>query len=230
MKLSQRLETVASFVSEGSNLADIGTDHGYIPIALVLRGVVPSAIAIDVRPGPLKRAADHIAEYHLEEKITTRLGDGLTGLNPGEADTVVIAGMGGELVIHILEEGHHLWEDVKQWVLSPQSELDKVRSYLAEHGFSISREDMVEEDGKYYTVMDVSRGTMKPMSPAACLYGPGLIETKNPVLRRFLERERKQIEQILEQLAGRETETARERRFQLQLQLEWVKEAEYEMR
>ena len=155
MKLSKRLEMVASFVKEGSNLADIGTDHGYIPIALAERGQVKRAIAMDVRSGPLERAKEHIKLHRLEDRIETRLSDGTKMLEPGEADTVVISGMGGDLVIHILEEGRFLWDSVSQWVLSPQSELDKVRRFLEGNGFVTVREDMVEEDGKYYTVMDV---------------------------------------------------------------------------
>ena len=119
MKLSKRLELVASFVPEGSRIADIGTDHGYIPIFLTEKGICQSALAMDVREGPLSRAREHIREKNLEDRIQVRLGDGLKELRPGEADTVVIAGMGGQLVIHILEEGRHMWDSVKTWILSP---------------------------------------------------------------------------------------------------------------
>ena len=105
MKLSKRLETVASFVPKGSNIADIGTDHGYVPIYLVREGQAEHAVAMDVRKGPLERARAHVAEAGLGSRIDVRLSDGLAGLKPGEADCVVIAGMGGELIIHILEEG-----------------------------------------------------------------------------------------------------------------------------
>ena len=87
MRLSKRLALVASFVNEGSSLADIGTDHGYIPIALTRQGKVTRAIAMDVRKGPLERAREHIREYHLEERIETRLSDGAERLKAGEADT-----------------------------------------------------------------------------------------------------------------------------------------------
>lgn len=230
MKLSKRLELVASFVKEGSSLADIGTDHGYIPIALMLRGTVKGAIAMDVRTGPLLRAAGHIASHHLEDRIETRLSDGVEKLKPGEADTVVIAGMGGELVIHILEEGRHLWEDVDRWVLSPQSELDKVRRYLQSCGFAIVKEDMVEEDGKYYTVMEVARGRMDPMSPAEYLYGRCLIRDKNPVLKAFLEREKRQLEKIMEQLSGQDSQSSADRRVRLEEEMGWIREVEHEMR
>lgn len=229
MKLSKRLELVASFVPEGSNLADIGTDHGYIPIALVSRGVAGSAIAMDVRSGPLERAEENIRRYGLGGMIITRLSDGVQQLERGEADTVVIAGMGGELVIHILEHGRHLWDSVSRWVLSPQSELDKVRCYLAKQGFAIAKEAMVCEDGKYYTVMEVKRGEMEPMSPAEFRYGRHLIKDKDPVLSAYLVWERQLLERIIQQLEAGDSQTADERIKTLYEQLHWAKEAQDEM-
>lgn len=228
MRLSKRLETVASFVTEGSNVADIGTDHGYIPIVLVERGIAARALAMDVRSEPLKRAREHILEHGLEDEIEVRLSDGVKELKPGEADTVVIAGMGGELVIHILEDGRHLWEEVGHWILSPQSELHKVRKYLENHGFSIIKEEMVEEDGKYYTVMDVVRGDMGPLSEAEYLYGPCLIRQRHPVLQEFLKREKRLLKQILDGLSGQEGEGAVLRKAELEKQLTWIQEAEHE--
>lgn len=229
MKLSKRLELVASFVKEGGCLADIGTDHGYIPIALVTREVVSTAIAMDVRRGPLDHAAGNIRAQHLEGKIKTRLSDGLDKLESGEAQTVVIAGMGGELVIHILDQGRRLWDQVNQWVLSPQSELHKVRRYLEDQGFCIVREDMVKEDGKYYTVMDVSKGRMECLTDAQALYGKSLIQDKNPVLAEFLKREQRLLEGIVKQLSVQKTQAAGERSQTLRRQLGWIEEALYEM-
>lgn len=222
MKLSKRMELVASFVPEGSRIADVGTDHGYIPIALVQRGVCPSAVAMDIGKGPLARAREHIREQGLAERIETRLSDGLAALRPGEADTVVIAGMGGELVIHILEDGQHMWGSVKEFVLSPQSELDKVRRYLAENGFAIRREAMVEDEGKYYTVMLVRRGAMEYQSQAQYLYGKLLIEEQNPVLAAFLKKEKARICGILKGLERQDTEGAGAARIDLTEQLSWI--------
>lgn len=230
MKLSKRLETVASFVEKGSSLADIGTDHGYIPIVLAERGVIEKGFAMDVRKGPLERAKEHIAEYHMEDRIEARLSDGAENLKPGEADAVVIAGMGGELVIHILEGGRHLWESVRQWVLSPQSDLRKVRRYLRDHGFVIVREEMLEEDGKYYTVMNVARGSMEWISDAYDCYGPCLIADRHPVLKEYLAREERQMKQILGQLERQETETARNRTNEVREQLAWIQEVTDAMR
>jgi len=238
MRLSKRLELVASFVEQGGRAADIGTDHGYIPIALVKRGAAEKAIAMDVRPGPLERAKEHIRQYGLEQKIETRLSDGAKGLAAGEADTVIIAGMGGELVIHILEGGRHLWESVAQWILSPQSELEKVRKYLEAREFDIVKEAMVEEDGKYYTVMKAVRkgkaldrtacdGGIRAgqMTEAEYLYGPRLIEQKDPTFLGFLGREEGKLKEILNRLEGQKGERAEARRKELKHRLLVIQEA-----
>lgn len=236
MKLSKRLELVASMVPEKSRVADVGTDHGYIPIALVERGIAAGAIAMDLRPGPLERAKAHIYRAGLGEIINTRLSDGLSKLSPGEADVAVIAGMGGELIIHILENGRHVWQDMGRFVISPQSDLDKVRRYLKEQGFRFIDEAMVEEEGKFYTVMAVSQSEGVSWSPSwdngcGCLYGPVLIEKKDPVLIRFLHKEQKRIEEVLIHLKKQEdacqmvSEGAIKAEKELKRQLNGIEEA-----
>lgn len=241
MRLSKRLEMVASMVEKGSRIADIGTDHAYLPIALVERGICPGAVAMDIGRGPLGRAREHVAACGLEGKIVLRLSDGLSALLPGEADTAVMAGMGGELVIHSLEMGRHLWGELKSLVLSPQSELDKVRHYLEDQGFWIVREEMAEEDGKFYTAMLVRREkvpyTAMPVRqgeksygrPVDYLYGKYLIETKNPVLALFLDRESARLKGILEGLKGQNTKKAAAARESLAVQLAWIREGQDEM-
>lgn len=231
MKLSCRLETVASFVDKGSIAADVGTDHGYIPICLVERGISPSAIGMDVREGPLMRAKEHIREHGLEDRISARLGDGLEKLEPGEADAVVIAGMGGELVIRILEGGKRLWEDVRDWILSPQSELEKVRRFLWENGFDTAAEAMVEEDGKYYTVMKCRRrkesvpaAESRP-SPGEFKYGRILLRRGDPVLKAYLEQEIGQLHAIEERLRSSDTPKAGERLREVEQELKTAEEA-----
>ena len=105
MNISKRLNRLAGMVTEGSRLTDVGTDHGYVPLCLCRQGRIPSAIAMDVNEGPLLRAKEHIREAELDAYIETRLSDGLSALNPGEADTVLIAGMGGNLMERILADG-----------------------------------------------------------------------------------------------------------------------------
>ncbi|MGN0371354.1 MAG: tRNA (adenine(22)-N(1))-methyltransferase [Enterocloster sp.] len=243
IRLSGRLRLVASFVRENSRIADIGTDHGYVPIFLAGTGRICSALAMDVREGPLMRAREHIREYEEDCRagnlplcpVKARLSDGLKELKPGEADTVIIAGMGGELEIRILEEGQHMWESVEHWILSPQSDLDKVRRFLAENGFLIEKEAMIREDGKFYTVMDVARGTMEYKSQSHYLYGRLLIENHDPVLAEYLEREKKRVEGILAGLEMASGETgertgAQQRAVEERTrELEWIREAQNEM-
>ncbi len=216
MKMSDRLELVASFARRGSRIADVGTDHGYVPIALAARGIAEAALAMDVKPGPLSRAEENIRRFGLEEKIAVRLSDGVRELRPGEADTVILAGMGGELVIHIIQDGKRLWDDIEHWILSPQSEIDKVRRFLQGNGFRIDEEAMICEDGKYYTVMDVVRGVMEPLDELQALYGPVLLKRKDPCLCRLLERERRVYGQILDGLAGQEGPAVAARREEIE--------------
>lgn len=233
MKLSRRLETIASFVPEGSSIADIGTDHGYIPIHLVQERKAKHGIAMDVRKGPLERARFHIREAGLESCIEVRLSDGLLKLETKEADCVVIAGMGGELMIHILEEGQRLWEDIPYWVLSPHSELDKVRKFLEERAFFIERETMIKEEGKYYTVMGVARKagiTMTYGREILYRYGKHLLESKNSVFLEYLKKEEDQLKQILYGLSNSDSQSAVKRMTELKQELAWNKEAQDEMR
>ena len=153
--LSKRLQAIAGMVPTGSVPADIGTDHGYIPIFLVQKGTVSHALAMDVRPGPLERAREHIESCGLSEKITVRLSDGLDHLDPGEADTLIIAGMGGALIERILSLGKEngKLEGIRCIILGAQSELPRVRSWILANGFSFDDEEMVEEDGKYYPII-----------------------------------------------------------------------------
>ena len=190
----------ASFVTPGNRLADVGTDHGYIPIALVQEKIIPSALAMDVNPGPLERAKQHIRESHLESDIHTRLSDGVQSLQPGEADSVLIAGMGGALTVKILQEGREVLRTVKELILQPQSEIDKVRRYLEQAGYKITKEDMVWEEGKYYQVMKAEAGEMHYDCENFYHYGKLLLERGHPVLRKYLTQRRALCEQLLKKL------------------------------
>lgn len=198
---SMRLCAVAALVPEGARLADIGTDHAYIPVDLVKEGVCPSAIAMDINAGPLQIAASHITDAGLDTKIQTRLSDGMEKLSPGEADCAVIAGMGGALTIHILEGNRETAQALSRLVLQPQSELLKVREYLAAEGYEILTEDMVLEDGKYYPMMLVHyTGKAYSLTEEEKTFGPLLMRQKHPVLKAFLEREIRIHQGILKQL------------------------------
>ena len=153
MELSKRLQTVANAVTPGSRVADVGTDHGYVPIYLVERGLCPGAIAMDVNEGPLARAEEHIRAEGLSDRIQTRKSDGLAALAPEETDAVVIAGMGGALMCRILQDAIAFLEAGRELILQPQSEWFKVRRLLSASGYRITQEWFLEEEGKYYVVI-----------------------------------------------------------------------------
>lgn len=154
INISERLKCVAGLVNKGARVADIGTDHAYLPIYLVQNGISNKVYACDVRKEPLRRAKLHIDEYGLSDKITTQLCDGLKGINKGDVDTVTICGMGGKLMKNILKAGIDKLGDNTQLVLSAQSELRDFRKYLLEAGIDIKSEHMLLEDGKYYFIFD----------------------------------------------------------------------------
>ncbi len=184
MQLSKRLRAVADFVTPQGRLADVGTDHAYVPICLMEEKKISGAVAMDIVDGPLQRARENIAAHHLETQIETRKSDGLEALRPGEVDTIVIAGMGGLLICRILEQGREVAATVPEWVLEPQSDTDKVRAYLLEQGYHICDEDMVLEDGKYYPVLQVRAGREQtPYEPVELIYGRHLLRKRHPVLR-----------------------------------------------
>ena len=142
INISNRLKCVASLVNKGARVADIGTDHAYLPIYLVQNGISNKVYACDVRKEPLRRAQLHIDEYGLSDKITTQLCDGLKGINKGDVDTVTICGMGGKLMKSILQAGIDKLGYNTQLVLSAQSELRDFRAYLLEAGIDIKSENI----------------------------------------------------------------------------------------
>ncbi len=231
IKLSRRLEAVARLVTPGNRVCDVGTDHGYIPIYLLQAKVSESALAMDVNEGPLTRAREHIEENGLCDYIAARRSDGLRAMETGECDSIVIAGMGGGLVIRILEDSFTKLGAVKELILQPQSDIEQVRRFVGLHGFIIDRQDMVEEDGKYYMMFrcvhrDKSAACGMEKKEAADFeymqreflqtaydrYGEQLLKENHPVLREYLEREEHLIRQIWESLGNQKDSAAAERR------------------
>ena len=212
--LSQRMQMVADMVSKGNVLADIGCDHGFVSIYLLENGICPKVIAMDVNEGPLLRAKEHIEERGLSSYIDVRLSDGMEKLLFGEADSVLIAGMGGRLVIKILTDCMDKAKDLKEIVLQPQSELHLVRQFLTDMGFHIIQEDIVKDNGKFYPAMRVAWNEEKAqaLSEEELWYGPLLLIEKHPVLQEYLEKEKAKYAQIAEDIVnnGNNTDKATE--------------------
>lgn len=208
MELSKRLAAIAGLVTEGALVADIGTDHGYVPIYLAETGKSGHVIAMDVNQDPLERASRHIREHGLECKIETRLSDGLKALKKGEADTMIAAGMGGGLVIRILEEAPEAVRDIREFILQPQSEIHKVRAYLNRNGFQLIEERMAEEEGKFYPMMKLVHGDESAYTELELYYGRKLLAERNQALYRFLIREKERMEGICQGLKNQTGEAA----------------------
>ena len=196
--LSKRLQTIASRIPECDALCDVGCDHGYLPIWAVSEGVCDHAYALDVRKGPLDRAKKNVEEAGLLDRITLRLSDGLEKMSPGEAQVIIISGMGGPLVEGILTRGAAVAQKAQSLVLSPQSHLYEFRIFLSEQGYHITDETPVFDDGKHYYVMTVEyrEGEHMVLDEFQLRYG-----TCDPALiKDFLALEKKRLLSIRENL------------------------------
>jgi tRNA (adenine22-N1)-methyltransferase len=214
------MRAVVGLVQPCNNIADIGCDHGYVAIELVEGGICSHVIAMDINKGPLERAMANIKAEGLEGKIETRLSNGTKALKPNEADGIICAGMGGKLIISILEEGRELVANMKQLILQPQSEIDEVRYYLRSNGYVTTGEDMVLEDGKYYPMMSVKKSDFlknnicddekSDIKRIFDKYGQGLLEMSHPVLKQYLLWQKNQFTEIRANLLIQENKNQRQ--------------------
>ena len=208
MQLSLRLAAISKMVHGGNRLVDVGCDHGYLPVYLVLNKKIPSAIAMDVRKGPLLRAKEHVQQYGVLDYIELRLSDGLSALKAGE---------GGPLMERILTEGKQVLDSFQELILQPQSDVCHFRHFIREQGWEIREEELILEDGKFYPMMRVTRSIegCVPWTREEEAFGKFLLEARHPVLKLYLQRELGIRKKILEKLvdAG---EGARERKAEVE--------------
>ncbi|MBC9783197.1 tRNA (adenine(22)-N(1))-methyltransferase TrmK [Heliobacterium chlorum] len=220
-ELSPRLQRIADAVPQGSFLADIGTDHAYLPVYLVKKGIIPRAIGVEVHPGPLEAAKQHVIAFRVSEQIDIRPGDGLAPLHPGEVQAITIAGMGGGTIQSILEAGEKTGKltGVSRLILQPLEGAKELRQWLSGHGWSFVEEDLVAEGHRIYEVivLDKNIKSEPPMtilsgtassetSPLGISFsedviwelGPLLLQNRHPLLiqvvERLLERDRRALE------------------------------------
>lgn len=204
---------VGELVPAGARLADVGTDHAYLPAALILEGKIPWAIAADLRRGPLDRARATVREYGLTGKVAFRLCDGLSGIRPDEADAIVIAGMGGETVAAILSAAPWTRERNLPLILQPMSSFPDLRAWLGENGFAIQEERLAREGDTLYTALLVRAGEMPPMTPAELWAGRN---TAGPLRGDWLDRWQARVRRALEGMSRARGEEAPARKRELE--------------
>ncbi|HES9507421.1 TPA: tRNA (adenine-N(1))-methyltransferase [Streptococcus pneumoniae] len=204
--ISKRLELVASFVSQGAILLDVGSDHAYLPIELVERGRIKSAIAGEVVEGPYQSAVKNVEAHGLKEKIQVRLANGLAAFEETDQVSVItIAGMGGRLIARILEEGLGKLANVERLILQPNNREDDLRIWLQDHGFQIVAERILEEAGKFYEILVVEAGQMK-LSASDVRFGPFLSKEVSPVFVQKWQKEAEKLEFALGQIPEKNLE------------------------
>ncbi|WP_125583173.1 tRNA (adenine(22)-N(1))-methyltransferase [Levilactobacillus cerevisiae] len=201
--LSQRLATVASYVPQGARLADIGTDHAYLPVNLAKRGIITSGVAGEVVPGPFKNAAHEIKKENLDERIIARLANGLQAIEPTDKiDTVAIAGMGGSLITQILTQDFDRLTGVQRLILQPNVGEANVRQFLMTHGFQLVTEEIVSEDGHDYEILVADRQANPTQYGQEDLhFGPYLLAAHSAIFIAKWQRELARTEAVLQQVA-----------------------------
>ena len=224
IKLSKRMQAVADMVVE-KRVVDIGCDHAFVSIYLAGRPCVERVIAMDVKTGPVDIAKANVAAHNMSHKIDVRMSDGFDKLYEDEADVAIIAGMGGYLMIDILEAGRKHLEHGMNLVLQPQSDISAVREYLDKAGYIIEEEDMLIEDGKYYTIIRAIPGHEATVAYTKddYIYGPILLQKKHPVLRSYLEWDNVKNLELWEKLKASGSEKSRERIMQLMDEIDYNK-------
>lgn len=229
--LDQRLKKVVSYIPQGAVLADIGSDHAFVPCYCIQQGLVERAIAGEVNVGPMEAAQGQVALVQLDEQIEVRLGSGLTVLTPGEVTAVTIAGMGGTLIATILEEGKAHLSGEERLILQPNVDAVDVRKWLLEHGYALLSEAIVKENGKIYEILVAEKGEEMIYAEDAdirkweLLFGPQLMREKAPAFIEKWQAEQQKRQFILEQMQrGNDSELLQEKITTIRRLIEKMKE------
>lgn len=195
IKINDRLLTAIPFVREGKRLADIGTDHAYLPIYLINNALISSAIAADINQGPLDKAEENIRKYGLNSNIQTVLCDGLAKINPDTVDDIAIFGMGGELIVKIIDEASWVKNSDKRLILQPMTHPEKLREYLAKNGFEIIGETLSIDRGKIYqTICAQYDGIIREFDAFTLAFGTFILKENNTLLKNLLEITKNKLE------------------------------------
>lgn len=232
MKISKRLEVIASFLTEGSRFADIGTDHAYLPCYICLNDQEASAIAGEKNKGPYEQAKKNVQRYQLEERIEVRLGDGLEVLEDAQITELIIAGMGGPLIVDILQKGKQYLHTVQKMVLQPNVAENKVREWLLENDYMLTNETMVKENDHIYEILVATQpNAKKALHPYSAeqlekelFFGPFLFARKTPIFyekwQKILRKKRKVLRQL--QFAKKQPDIKKIQQFKKEVR--WIEE------
>jgi tRNA (adenine22-N1)-methyltransferase len=214
-KLSERLRAVAQQVLPGSVVVDVGTDHAYLPIYLVKQEICPQVIGVEINPGPLRSAVQQVEAAGLSARITIREGDGLLGVQPGEAQIAVLAGMGGKTICEILGAAPEVVARLNRLILQPMGAIPRLREWLYQHQWSVVWEDLIEEDGLFYQLITAEPQSLgKPIqdlpdrNSLEYEIGYTLIQRRHPLLPKYLELRMTAERRILQQLSQSKTPQA----------------------
>ncbi|PTX64888.1 tRNA (adenine22-N1)-methyltransferase [Melghirimyces profundicolus] len=232
-RVSARISALADRILPGRTVADIGSDHAQLLVTLAERGALKKGIAGELNRGPYQNAADRIREAGWTESIEVRQGDGLEVLQPGEAEVIVLAGMGGVLITSILSRGKEKLSGTEQLVLQPNNNGDRVRKWLKDHGWEIVEEELLKEGGILYEIISARRGESErpyknlPLRPELLFrLGPLLCRDRHPLLRERVREEAAALKRILNSLRSARTPEAKEKQAEVAARLETWKEAE----
>lgn len=228
MKIPERIIRIAGFIPKGTIVADIGTDHALLPVYLIQNGICPKVIASDLYPGPLETAKANVLLFGLNAFIEIRQGDGLQPLEPGEADVIVVAGMGGVKIKDILAASPDVLKSARRLVLQPQSAAGSLRRWLLENNWSLMDEDLVLENGLFYVIIVAEP---RPLD-SSCAgeeddllleIGPRLVEKRHPLLVPFLQEKIKNMESVLKALRYARTPAAKKMRQEWKKKIDFFK-------
>ncbi|KPU44085.1 tRNA (adenine(22)-N(1))-methyltransferase [Oxobacter pfennigii] len=224
MRLSPRLLRIAQMVEKNSYIADIGTDHAYLPICLIKNGICEKAIGTDVRTGPIERAERNVRKYMLDDKIILRKGDGLKPIGIGEVDCAVISGMGGYLICDIFTEGEEIARSIKSFIIQPIQAPEALREYFYKNGYKILDEALVKENDKIYQVMKAVHGEDSVDDTIYYEIGKKLIDKKDPLLKEFINMKIDEIHKVKEKVGEPDTLNAQKKIGECDIKLAKLRE------
>lgn len=203
MELSLRLRTICNMIDNCKTIADIGTDHGYIPIYLIKNKMCEFAIACDINKGPLEKAEENIKLENLEDNISLRLGSGFDVITPGEANAAIIAGMGGHLIKDLIESGMEVFKSLDYLILQPVQNPDVLRKYIYDSGFEVVKEELCIDEKIFYEIIKIryanaNENIRKVQNDIFYEVSYDLIKQKHPLVNNFIQYKINRYRNILE--------------------------------